>query len=380
MSGAKGVTQAMAMGQALGNAPQERQSHPDIAIIPPHLIAEALAAKHGGKSVRWSGPITPDEMSYVEDYVKSRYPEALQTERVLGLAPLGEDDDDDEDEGGDEDEAHGRQLAKSPSSASKPSKADDIGAYLKEKQQAQGAAKAGARANGPPPGPRREGSFWGFSSRWLPSGSLAPHDPGKAKLNPGRLQEIMSANKGAADPSMSVHEIIARNRVLKKCGVDAAEYHVVFCASGQEALLLVGEAYPFHKHNVYLTLLPEATDSISDIAAFKEAKVIPAPTSWLDLRVQGSQLSPSLRRKSKSNPKGLFAYPYSAGFHSLNWITEAQRNLWHVLLDASDVVLDEDTFDLGPLKPDYVVCVSPKIVGYPTRVTCLLVRRESQLL
>ena len=44
------------------------------------------------------------------------------------------------------------------------------------------------------------------------------------------------------------------------------------------------------------------------------------------------------------------------------------------------MVLDEEMFDLGQHKPDYLVCVSPKIVGYPTNVTCLLIRRSSQLI
>lgn len=37
----------------------------------------------------------------------------------------------------------------------------------------------------------------------------------------------------------------------------------------QEALMLVAEAYPFHKHNVYMTSLEESSDPISQFAAFK---------------------------------------------------------------------------------------------------------------
>lgn len=59
--------------------------------IPPHLIAEAMQAKHGGLSsssmaveARWSAPISADEMKYVEEYVRSRYPE-IYMERVVGM-------------------------------------------------------------------------------------------------------------------------------------------------------------------------------------------------------------------------------------------------------------------------------------------------------
>lgn len=252
------------------------------------------------------------------------------------------------------------------------------------------------------------------------------------------VQEIMEDRTVSMDNSMSVTEIHARNRILQRCGVEQSEYHVVFTPGAKEALMLVGEAYPFCKHNVYMTALDEEWEvesqfgGISQFATFKvcppappspitsgveivsceicvqESKVIPAPLAWLDLRIAGSQLSTNFRRKSKSNPKvtppppyhstpsssthpltrprlplqGLFAYPVQAGGlkNSLHWVSEAQRNLWHVLLDASEVVLDEEMFDLGQHKPDYLVCVSPKIVGYPTSVTCLLIRRSSQLI
>eukprot|EP00271_Cylindrocystis_brebissonii_P003288 TRINITY_DN1409_c0_g1_i1.p1 TRINITY_DN1409_c0_g1~~TRINITY_DN1409_c0_g1_i1.p1 ORF type:complete len:379 (-),score=58.79 TRINITY_DN1409_c0_g1_i1:1011-2147(-) len=336
--------------------------------FPPHLVAEAMNAMRDTAQdatpmdVRWSAPISSDEMQYVEDYVKSRYPQ-IYMERVVGmnLPRVSEEEDVDPQTG-------------SPRGGS-PSVRD---ALEKQRQISDQTRRTSMRGNGPPQKGASGGQHW--LGRWAPSGTSLAEEPGLAQLNPSRLAEIMSDKTASMDASMSVTEIHARNRVLQRCGVDHAEYHIVFTATSQEALMLVAEAYPFHRHNVYMTALDDGADSIREFASFKEGKVIVAPIVWLDLRIAGSQLSTNFRRKSKSNPKGLFAYPVQAGGlkNSLHWVSEAQRNLWHVLLDASELVLDADSFDLGQHKPDYLVCVSPKIVGYPKRVTCLLIRRASQ--
>ncbi|KAK4395609.1 hypothetical protein Sango_1715200 [Sesamum angolense] len=43
-------------------------------VIPAHIVAEAISTLHG-LDLRWSGPITPTEMQYVEQYVLAKYPE-----------------------------------------------------------------------------------------------------------------------------------------------------------------------------------------------------------------------------------------------------------------------------------------------------------------
>jgi len=42
--------------------------------IPPHIVAEAISTLHG-LDLRWSGPITPSEQLYVEQYVMAKYPQ-----------------------------------------------------------------------------------------------------------------------------------------------------------------------------------------------------------------------------------------------------------------------------------------------------------------
>ncbi|RZC59717.1 hypothetical protein C5167_007022 [Papaver somniferum] len=44
-------------------------------LIPAHLVAEAISQLHGEDLIRWSGPITPNEMLYVKQYVFTKYPQ-----------------------------------------------------------------------------------------------------------------------------------------------------------------------------------------------------------------------------------------------------------------------------------------------------------------
>ncbi|XP_048429463.1 uncharacterized protein LOC125472279 [Pyrus x bretschneideri] len=98
----------------------------------------------------------------------------------------------------------------------------------------------------------------------------------------------------------------------------------------RDAMVLVAESYPFYQGNHYMTILGEQ-DCIKGFAGYKESGVIPAPESWLDLRIKGSQLSQYFRKKSKPKLKGLFSYPaYVNGIHhSLHWVSEAHWNSWH---------------------------------------------------
>lgn len=43
-------------------------------VFPAHLVAEAISTLHG-LDLRWSGPITPQEMEYVKQYIFAKYPE-----------------------------------------------------------------------------------------------------------------------------------------------------------------------------------------------------------------------------------------------------------------------------------------------------------------
>ncbi|XP_051122608.1 uncharacterized protein LOC127245650 [Andrographis paniculata] len=283
-------------------------------VIPAHLVAAAMSTLHG-LDLRWSGPITPTEMEYVEQYVFARYPEYSH-----GLV------DNDNSERGDDDVSSSNNRKNSPK-------------YARD------------NLSTPP--------------------SYASH-MSKIHLDPSKLLDIL--DKKALSTFISIPEIQARNRALQGCGLAENDYCVVFSPTVREAMVLVGESYPFFRGNYYLTALRD-DDAIREFATGKESKVVGAPEAWLDLRIKGSQLSQYFRRKCKHVPKGLFAYPACAnGARStMHWISEAHRNSWHVLLDATELDVGKDErMALALHRPDFVVCVDVE-----RRIVCLLVRKDS---
>uniref|UniRef100_A0A0D9XS55 Uncharacterized protein n=1 Tax=Leersia perrieri TaxID=77586 RepID=A0A0D9XS55_9ORYZ len=290
--------------------------------IPPHIVAEAISTLRG-LDLRWSGPITPSERLYVEQYVLAKYPQYSH-----GLILL------DDDLSGDH--RHTVILSSSTSTSSPPSMTMTTTAI---------------------------------------------------RLEPSRLVDMLTKKASFTGSFISIPEIQARNRVLRRCGLADEDYLVLFAPSPRDALLLVGESYPFFRGNYYMSVLSNNADSdcVRAFAAYKDAKVIAAPESWLDLRIKGSQLSQYFRRKCKHPHKGLFAYPVAgageggstAARYSLHWVSEAHRNGWHVLLDATGVGVG-DRMPLSLHRPDFVMCgVDDEHAQPPSRVTCLLVRRRS---
>lgn len=125
----------------------------------------------------------------------------------------------------------------------------------------------------------------------------------------------------------------------------------------------------------------EYDDVVKEFVSVKDSKVVAAPETWLDLRIKGSQLSQYFRRKSKYSPKGLFAYRAASSMDgarsSMHWISEAHRNSWHVLLDASGLDVGNDRLALALYRPDFVTCTVEIAHGSPSVITCLLVRKNS---
>ncbi|GJN13091.1 hypothetical protein PR202_ga31425 [Eleusine coracana subsp. coracana] len=309
--------------------------------IPPQIIAEAISTLHG-LDLRWSGPITPSERQYVEQYVLAMYPQYSH-----GLI---------EDGSCDKDDLYSTYYSSSTTTS----------------------PEAG--------GERRRSS---------PSGSPASARPEMVhavRLEPSRLLDILTKKSSLTGSFISIPEIQAWNRVLRHCGLTDEEYLVLFAPTPRDAMMLVGQSYPFFRSSYYMSNLEEGSDCIRAFAAYKEAKVIAAPESWLDLRIKGSQLSQYFRRKSKNSPKGLFAYPAispassfdgrgAAARYSMHWVSEAHRNAWHVLLDATALTVGEDRLLLSLHRPDFVLCTLRDTTRgqqpEASRVTCLLVRRRS---
>ncbi|XP_042466477.1 uncharacterized protein LOC122049059 [Zingiber officinale] len=293
--------------------------------IPPHIVAEAISTLHG-LDLRWSGPITPSEMLYVEQYVHSKYPQY----------------------------SHGL--------VEESDKNDLYSWYYID--------AGDANSNNTSP------------SRRSPSSAIAKQlDIDMARLEPSRLLDMLAKKTSFLGSFVSIPEIQARTRVLRHSGLSEEDYLVLFAPSRRDAIMLVGEGYPFFRYNYYMTILEEEGDYVREFASYKDAKVISAPETWLDLRIKGSQLSQYFRRKCKHSPKGLFAYPADVRGtrYSMHWVSEAHRNSWHVLLDATPFVVGKDRLSLALHRPDFVLCtLDGTHAANPSKeITCLLVRRRA---
>lgn len=301
-------------------------------MIPPHIIAEAISTIRD-IDLRWSGPITPKEMEYVEQYVLAKYPEYS---RLI--------------------EGDGNGI--------------DMSTFIINEEPSENMFDDRGKSPRGTPSPR-DSSAYSFGS------SLPESDGAKTKLETSRLLDILTKKSSFPGSFISIPEIQARNKVLKHYGLTDDEYLVLFTPSYKDAMMLIGESYPFIKGNYYMTILDREQDYIKEFATFKESKVISAPKTWLDLRIRGSQLSQNFRRRCKISSKGLFSYPADAS-GTMHWISEAHRNNWHVLLDASVYVVGKDRLHLALHRPDFVICsLDNNTNSNPSRITCLLVRKNS---
>ncbi|KAI9170508.1 hypothetical protein LWI28_029046 [Acer negundo] len=308
-------------------------------VFPAHLVAEAISTLHLGLDLRWSGPITPSEMQYVEQYIFAKYPQYCN-----GIV--------EQDDGGD----------------------NKIGLHINEESSSEDQKRIKYS-------PKSSSSSSSSVVSSSPS-SINYHlyDLDRTQLENSRLLDILSKKTSFQGSFISIPEIQARNRALKHCGLSEDEYLVLFMPNYKEAMLMIGESYPFFRGNYYLTIITEECDFIKGFAIQRESKVISAPETWLDLRIKGSQLSQNFRRKCKYTPKGLFSYPVivNGTRYSMHWISEAHRNSWHVLLDATGLVSEEDRLALALHRPDFVLCTLDHIHhNHPSKITCLLVRRKS---
>ncbi|KAG0459938.1 hypothetical protein HPP92_023066 [Vanilla planifolia] len=299
--------------------------------IPPHIVAEAISTLHG-MDLRWSGPITPSEMQYVEQYVHAKYPQY----------------------------SHGL--------VEESDKNDLYSIYYSD---------AGDRTS-PSPDGRRRSPLGSRDPSPSPSLGGCHPDLDRTQLEPSRLLDILTKKSSFPGSFISIPEIQARYRVLSHCGLSDDDYLVLFVPSHKDAMMLVGEL-PFFRYNYYMTVIEEEADFIREFAAFKDSKVVPAPADWLDLRIKGSQLSQYFRRKCKYSPKGIFAYPaeVQGSRSSTHWVSEAHRNSWHVLLDATSIGIGKDRLSLALHRPDFVLCTLDNTHAHPLKITCLLVRRKA---
>ncbi len=171
-----------------------------------------------------------------------------------------------------------------------------------------------------------------------------------------------------------------REAVRRFFNVSPEEYLCIFTANASSALRLVGESYPFGSGSTF-ALSADNHNSVNGIREFARragAKVVYVPVTAPDLRLDQN----AVRRVLKSAGSGshnLLAFPAQSNFsgvqHGLDLIHEARVAGWDVLVDVAAFV-PTNRFDAARARPDFAALSFYKIMGFPTGIGCLLIRRE----
>jgi len=197
------------------------------------------------------------------------------------------------------------------------------------------------------------------------------------------LAEHVFGNPHSGNPtSQAATRLVehAREYVVEFFNADPDEYLAIFTANASGALKLIGESYPFSNGRYLLTFdNHNSVNGIREFAHARNAKVTYIPVALPDMRVDASQLSRELSQPSKRG-HNLFAYPAQSNFssvqHPLEWIDEAHKHGWDVLLDAAAYV-PTSPLDLSKVKPEFVPVSFYKMFGYPTGLGVLIARKEA---
>ncbi|GAB3276585.1 aminotransferase class V-fold PLP-dependent enzyme [Larkinella harenae] len=199
-----------------------------------------------------------------------------------------------------------------------------------------------------------------------------------------QLKQQVFGNPHSSNPTSNYSTAVtesARDYVLHYLNTNREEYVCIFTQNASGALKLLGESYPFQTGDQLLLTFDNhnSVNGIREFARKKGASFTYSPIQKVDLRINKDELMDNLAQPVAGQNK-LFAFPAQSNVsgvkHDLEWITIAQQQGWDVLLDAA-AFAPADKLDLSQHQPDFVSLSFYKIIGYPTGLGCLLVRRKA---
>jgi molybdenum cofactor sulfurtransferase len=205
---------------------------------------------------------------------------------------------------------------------------------------------------------------------------------GQIDVSADRLRSAILGNPHSRNPASAVStDLVAQTRRVVHDFFDAPpeDYLCVFTANASAALRLVGESYRFAPGG-RLALTADNHNSVNGIREYarrKGAEVVYVPVVPPDLRLDRAAMTRAL---DAGDPvaRNLLAFPaqsnYSGVQHPLDLVEEAHGRGWDVLVDAA-AFAPTNRLDVGRIRPDFVTVSFYKIIGYPTGVGCLLIRR-----
>lgn len=192
------------------------------------------------------------------------------------------------------------------------------------------------------------------------------------------------ALNGIPEEGTTEHDV--RGRIMDYLSIPQSEYSMVFTVSRGSAFKLLAEAYPFHQNRRLLTMFDYESESLNwmaQTAREKGAKIQSAWFKWPTLRLCSAELRKQLehkKKRKKDSAKGLFVFPVQSRVtgakYSYQWMSLAQQNRWHVLLDAGALgPKDMDSLGLSLFRPDFIITSFYKVFGSdPTGFGCLFIK------
>ncbi|TKY45096.1 Molybdenum cofactor sulfurase 3 [Spatholobus suberectus] len=169
--------------------------------------------------------------------------------------------------------------------------------------------------------------------------------------------------------------------------VSENDYFMVFTANRTSAFKLVADSYQFQTSRRLLTVYDYESEAVEAMIGFSEkrgARAMSAEFSWPRLRIQTGKLRKMIENKRKKKKrKGLFVFPLSSRVTGARypylWMSIAQENGWHVLVDACALgPKDMDCFGLSLFQPDFLICSFYKVFGEnPSGIGCLFIKKSA---
>jgi molybdenum cofactor sulfurtransferase len=173
-----------------------------------------------------------------------------------------------------------------------------------------------------------------------------------------------------------------RDLICKMCNTTTSEYTVLFTSGATESIRKIGEMFPF-RHFLYTKANHNSVIGIRSYALSKNSSI-----SVLNNELEISDELVTRTTKTTKDGKILIAFPAECNFsgrlyplEQIEKVKEKYSNLYneevYVLLDAAKYC-STNFLDLSVFKPDFVPLSLYKIIGYPTGLGVLLIKKGSE--
>ncbi|KAF2309905.1 hypothetical protein GH714_005561 [Hevea brasiliensis] len=191
---------------------------------------------------------------------------------------------------------------------------------------------------------------------------------------------------GSAEKGTAEHDV--KSKIMDYLNIPENEYGLVFTVSRGSAFKLLAEYYPFQSNKKLLTMFDHESQSVNWMAQRakeKGAMISSAWFKWPTLKLCSKELRKQIcnkKKRKKNSAVGLFVFPVQSRVtgakYSYQWMSLAQQNSWHVLLDAGSLgPKDMDSLGLSLFRPDFIITSFYRVFGSdPTGFGCLLIKKS----